>query len=192
MKIKLPKIFATQPKKRLRATAARKPLRIATTADYDEMAEPNMKLSRALLIVLVLHVVAVSGIIAFNAIKTRQGATLSALAPVKAPARPEPGARPLTSANETSARTEANPARSPGKAGKEERKSEHGRVSGVMDSGKTYVVAKGDTPLSIAKKLKVPFDDLLAINHIDDPHKLPIGQKLIIPSKPPKAKKVKE
>ena len=32
-----------------------------------------MKLSRALLIVLVLHVVAVAGIIAFNAIKTRQG-----------------------------------------------------------------------------------------------------------------------
>ena len=192
MKIKLPKIFATQPKKRLRATAARKPLRIATTADYDEMAEPNMKLSRALLIVLVLHVVAVSGIIAFNAIKTRQGGTLAALAPVRTTARPESGARPLTSANETSARTEANPARSPGKAGKEERKSEHGRVSGVMDSGKAYTVAKGDTPLSIAKKLKVPFDDLLAINHIDDPHKLPIGQKLIIPSKPPKAKKVKE
>ncbi len=47
------------------------PLRIsATEMDYDEMSEPNMKLSRALLIVLVLHVVAVSGIIAFNAIKT--------------------------------------------------------------------------------------------------------------------------
>jgi len=32
-----------------------------------------MKLSRALLIVLLLHVVAVAGIIAFNAIKSRQG-----------------------------------------------------------------------------------------------------------------------
>ena len=38
------------------------------------MSEPNMKLSRALLIVLVLHVVAVAGIIAFNTIKSRQGA----------------------------------------------------------------------------------------------------------------------
>ncbi len=27
-------------------------------------------------------------------------------------------------------------------------------------------------------------DDLLAINHIDDPRKLQIGQKLIIPAKP--------
>ena len=44
----------------------------ASAETYDDMSEPNMKLSRALLIVLVLHVVAVSGIIAFNAIKTRQ------------------------------------------------------------------------------------------------------------------------
>src|SRR6478672_492629 len=57
--------------KKMRATVARRPLH-AATADYDEMSEPNMKLSRALLIVLLLHVVAVSGIIAFNAIKTRQ------------------------------------------------------------------------------------------------------------------------
>src|ERR1700739_3927658 len=72
MKIKLPPLFPERSKKKLRATAVRKPLRIAATADYDEMAEPNMKLSRALLIVLLLHVVAISGIIAFNAIKTRQ------------------------------------------------------------------------------------------------------------------------
>ena len=45
------------------------------------------------------------------------------------------------------------------------------------------------SPVSIAKKLKVPYDDLMAANHIDDPHKLQIGQKLIIPTKPTKAKK---
>ena len=77
MKFKLPPLFPVKSKKKLRATAVRKPLRIAATADYDEMAEPNMKLSRALLIVLLLHVVAVSGIIAFNAIKTRQATTVS-------------------------------------------------------------------------------------------------------------------
>jgi LysM repeat protein len=192
MKMTLPKIFAAKPKKKLRATAARKPLRIATTADYDDMAEPNMKLSRALLIVLILHVVAVSGIIAFNAIKTRQAGTWPAPTTVNARVRPEPGARALTSANETPSRTDAKLAGSPGKVPKEEHKSEHARASGLMESGKTYVVAKGDTPLSIARKLKVPYDDLLAINHIDDPHKLHSGQKLIIPGKPPKAKKVKE
>src|SRR5437868_7150237 len=62
-------------RQKMRASTARRPLR-ATAAEYDEMAEPNMKLSRALLIVLLLHVVAVSGIIAFNAIKTRQGPSL--------------------------------------------------------------------------------------------------------------------
>jgi len=29
--------------------------------------------------------------------------------------------------------------------------------------------------------LKVSYDDLLALNHIEDPHKLQIGQKLLIP-----------
>ena len=31
--------------------------------------------------------------------------------------------------------------------------------------------------------LEVPYDDLLALNHIDDPRKLKIGQKLLIPAK---------
>ena len=47
--------------------------------DYEEMAEPNMKLSRALLIVLLLHIVAVAGIIAFNTIKTREAASPGSL-----------------------------------------------------------------------------------------------------------------
>src|SRR5947209_3585202 len=55
--------------------------------------------------------------------------------------------------------------------------------SKVLDSGKVYVVAKGDNPVTIAKKFKVSYDDLLALNHIDDPHKLKIGQKLLIPDK---------
>ena len=67
--MKLPQLLT---RKKLRATTARRALG-AAEMDYEEMSEPNMKLSRALLIVLVLHVVAVAGIIAFNTIKTRQG-----------------------------------------------------------------------------------------------------------------------
>src|SRR3979411_3048518 len=81
LKFKFPKLKFYKRKK-LRATALRRPLRAAQT-DYEEMSEPNMKLSRALLIVLVLHVVAVSGIIAFNAIKTRQGSIAPAPASTK-------------------------------------------------------------------------------------------------------------
>src|SRR5438067_7669162 len=80
-KFKMPKMLRFKGKK-LRATAVRRPLRIgATTADYGDLAEPSMKLSRALLIVLLLHVVAVAGIIAFNAIKTRQASLPSAPSP---------------------------------------------------------------------------------------------------------------
>jgi LysM repeat protein len=200
MKINLPKIFAAKPKKKLRATAARKPLRIAATADYEEMAEPNMKLSRALLIVLVLHIVAVSGIIAFNAIKTRQitaprsAASSSNVSSTGAgTAKSEPVTHPSAAAKEPTSRSgetkvaHAN-SRSPAK---EDRKGDHVRNASAIDSGKVYVVAKGDKPVNIAKKLKVSYDELLALNHIDDPKKLQVGQKLIVP-KPPKAKKVEE
>ena len=70
--MKIPQILI---RKKLRASTARRHLVLGVPGelDYEEMSEPNMKLSRALLIVLVLHVVAVAGIIAFNTIKTRQG-----------------------------------------------------------------------------------------------------------------------
>ena len=70
MKMKMPKISFNA--KKICALATRV-ARFTASGDmeFDEMSEPNMKLSRALLIVLVLHVVAVAGIIAFNAIKSR-------------------------------------------------------------------------------------------------------------------------
>src|SRR5919201_6190622 len=86
-RFRLGKLNLPKRRKKLRATASRRSVR-ATTADYEELSEPNMKLSRALLIVLLLHVVAVSGIIAFNAIKTRQASapTYVGVAPVNSPA----------------------------------------------------------------------------------------------------------
>src|SRR6266567_2100346 len=74
MKVKIPKL--PRPKK-LRAATARRSGGASAGMDYEEISEPNMRLSRALLIVLLLHVVAVSGIIAFNAIKTRQSSFVS-------------------------------------------------------------------------------------------------------------------
>jgi LysM repeat protein len=48
-------------------------------------------------------------------------------------------------------------------------------------SGKVHVVAKGDNPYSIAKKFQVTQASLMKANNIDDPRKLQIGQKLVIP-----------
>jgi len=164
-KFKMPNLLRFRRKK-LRATAVRRPLRIAASAaDYGDMAEPSMKLSRALLIVLLLHIVAVAGIIAFNAIKTRQASLPSASTPTTvgiASADTKPQALAL---NSPTAQTSAKP------------------PTKVSDSGKVYVVAKGDNPVTIAKKFKVSYDELIALNHIDDPRKLKIGQKLLIPEK---------
>ena len=189
--MKLPTLF---PAKKFRATTARRSLGVPDEMDYEEMSEPNMKLSRALLIVLVLHVVAVAGIIAFNAIKSRQAA-IPPVSTAKAPAQaslPKTVASSVASSDSTvKPREEIATTTKP--AVKEERKAiavkPIAENSPKADNKKAYVVAKGDTPLSIAKKFKVPFDDLLATNKIDDPHKLKIGQKLVIPVKKTKPKK---
>jgi LysM repeat protein len=49
--------------------------------------------------------------------------------------------------------------------------------------GDVYVVAKGDNPYNIAKKLHVSYNDLIALNEIKDPTRVQIGQKLKIPVK---------
>jgi LysM repeat protein len=189
------KIFSKIPKlplnrkrpKKMRATVARRPLR-AATANYDEMAEPNMKLSRALLIVLLLHVVAVSGIIAFNAIKTRQGASLPRVknSTTSTPAKANLANTSAAAETDPGKDTESRKARS---LGKEKDRGKNTDTTHSDSAHKTYVVAKGDSPVSIAKKFKVSQDELLALNHIDDPRKLKIGQKLLIPNKSGKGKK---
>jgi LysM repeat protein len=191
MKIKIPKLIR---RKTLRATAARRSLRASAEMGYDEMSEPNMKLSRALLIVLVLHIVAVSGIIAFNAIKTRQGsfvapmpastATDAAASPAPAVKSDAPNQRPAVVKKENAHRDDAKPSHSPAKSfAKDEHKTDRVKPGehAAADSGQVYTVAKGENPVAIAKKLKVSYDDLIALNHIEDPRKIQIGQKLLIP-----------
>jgi LysM repeat protein len=186
MKLKIPRL--PRPKK-LRAATARRSAGGSTGVDYGEMAEPNMKLSRALLIVLLLHVVAVSGIIAFNAIKTRQ----SSFAPAPPAANTENNlaANSVGSAinpeasNPRPALVPRNEAKTSHSLSKPIAKGEHPKSSederAPASSGKVYTVMKGDNPVTIAKKLKVSYGDLIALNHIEDPRKLQIGQKLLIP-----------
>jgi LysM repeat protein len=189
MKIKMPKLVR---RKKLRASTARRALAVPSEMDYEEMSEPNMKLSRALLIVLLLHVVAVAGIIAFNTIKTRQGSlpppALAKTVNTKPVESPPPNVAAVAPSQVAAARSEEiKPAHA-----KNEHKTggtKQSSKASVADSGKVYVVAKGDNPVTIARKLKVSYDSLLEINHIDDPRKLQIGQKLLIPAKTTKAKK---
>ncbi len=194
--MKLPSLF---PRKKLRATTARRSLAGADEMDYEEMSEPNMKLSRALLIVLVLHVVAVAGIIAFNAIKSRQGVVPPSTAASTKTAAPasastQKAIAPLAATTETSLKPRDEMAATKAVA-KEERKAipvkATEETAPKAESKKTYVVAKGDTPTSIAKKFKITSAQLLAANDIEDATKLKIGRKLVIPA-PKETKETKK
>jgi LysM repeat protein len=192
---------------KLRAATARRSSAASGGMDFEEMPEPNMKLSRALLIVLLLHVVAVSGIIAFNAIKTRESSFVPASS-TKVEPKPSvtadaaihtDGAKSQTAAAQKENAPSDDPKSShsplklaskddhpnaPSDANRPLRKaieSQDATAGKPVSDGKTYVVKKGDNPVTIAKKLKVPYDDLMALNHIEDPRKLRIGQKLLIP-----------
>jgi LysM repeat protein len=184
--MRLPSLF---PAKKLRATATRRSLGGPDEMDYEEMSEPNMKLSRALLIVLVLHVVAVAGIIAFNTIKSRQGV----LPPVATAKTTAPASTQKSTATTTATSESTKPRDEMAKVPvKEERKAIPVKpiaenTPKAETNKKTYIVAKGDTPVSIAKKFKITSDQLLSVNNIEDAHKLKIGQKLVIPAPKEKA-----
>ncbi len=178
--IKIPSLLK---RKKILAATARRASAASAGMEFDGIPEPNMKLSRALLIVLLLHVVAVSGIIAFNAIKTRER---SFVRPASAETENKPAQtaatanqtvnekpRTATAEIENARHTDLKPSHPP--PVKEE------PAKKVSSSGKTYVVKKGDNPVIIAKKLKVSYSDLIALNHIEDPRKLHIGQKLLVP-----------
>jgi LysM repeat protein len=187
-RLKVLRLF--NPKKMLAATA-RRASAASAGMDFEGIPEPNMKLSRALLIVLLLHVVAVSGIIAFNAIKTRERAFVppTSTETENKPADTAGAANRVDTANarvsaaqkENDRQHDPKPSHSPAKDEQSKR---------LSSSGKTYVVKKGDNPVAIAKKLKVSYSDLMALNHLDDPRKLQIGQKLLIPTPTTNPKKM--
>jgi LysM repeat protein len=178
-RIKIPRLF--NPKKMLAATA-RRASAASAGMDFEGIPEPNMKLSRALLIVLLLHVVAVSGIIAFNAIKTRELAFVpptSTETENKSADTAQTANHPSTDKTRVAAAQKENDRQHEPKPSHSPAKDKQAKTP--SSSGKTYVVKKGDNPVEIAKKLKVSYNDLIALNHIDDPRKLQIGQKLLVP-----------
>ena len=174
------------PKRRLRASAHRAAAKYAED-DYAP-DEPNVKLSRAFVVVLLLHVVAVGGIFAFSALKDRQsapvvgkgqdgGETSSQNSPsggqgiaAKNGLKPiSSDAQKLVDSSRTSGGTNAK------------LQTPSARSEGNSESTRVYVVQRGDSPAGIAKKFKVSYVNLLKTNNIEDPKKLQIGQKLLIP-----------
>lgn len=192
-----------RPRKVVRATAAR-----AANGIEDEYyeQEPNMKLSHAFMVVLVLHIVAVGGIYAFNKIHATRNAghamaeagkppAVAAAQPAK-PAEPQrmPGDAddPLPSMGGSITPAAAAPVVAatavPSAPAKVAAKpvvaaAEAAPTAKAAAASDTYKVVKGDNPYSIAKRLGVSQEELLKINAIDDPRKLQIGQVLKVPGK---------
>jgi LysM repeat protein len=215
--MKLP--FRPPKKKTLKATTARRP----READFTE--EPNVRLSSAFVVVLILHIVAVGGIYAFNAIKAHQppgyedtetasappaaaqplASTPTDVAPAAPAAPPEPIYYRVKSGDtvvkiattygvSAGDIVDLNNLRTTGGIHVGEQlklppgaalpQSEPVKtVTALRDSGITYTVVHGDTPVSIARKLHVLYDDLIRLNNIADPRKLKIGLKLKVPMK---------
>jgi len=175
------------PRKKLRAAAQR----AAKHAEEDYASEePNVKLSRAFVVVLLLHIVAVGGIFAFSALKDHQnGSTVGKAEPnnQKAPSAQGSGAREAGVAERSGGKTVPTEIQklvdSSHISGGSSAKTQNSSLApdGASESAKVYVVQKGDSPAGIAKKFKVNYADLLRTNNIEDPKKLQIGQKLVIP-----------
>ena len=253
----------TVPRRLARRLVARKTIhaRAASSRDeveeYENEAEPSMKLSQAFIVVLVLHVVAVAGVYGFNQLKEKparpataktEASEAAAVTEKKADtlAKEQAASAAKSQATEisytvvagdtlrriaskfntsvaslekvndltstsilkvgqilvigSSGKVAAAASQSteslsklpptpaivakapPVKAPTVQGKPEAGPLGKTQASDeKTYVVAKGDNPYSLAKKFNVSQAALMKANNIDDPKKLKIGQKLVVP-----------
>jgi len=135
--------------------------------DYGGEDEPNMKFSHAVLVVLVLHVIAVGGIFAFNSIKARQTSEAKAIKAVPA----------ATTAAATDAAAESEkPAAAASTSAKAADKAE------TASAGKTHTIQAGDTLTRVAALYDVKVSDLEKENEITSLSMLRVGQVLKIPS----------
>lgn len=189
------KLFPTKPKsspsaarQRLQAAVAR---RGARAPSIEEEEEPTTSFKTALVVMVLLHVAFFGGVYMFESVKMHHPASFEApAASAKAKTSPAPKPAIATTAQSGAA---ALPAAAPrvkpqplvaDPAKKTAPAATPAAPMEAKDSGVLYTIAKGDTPVTIAKKLHVGYDDLLKLNKIDDPKKLRIGQKLHIPVKP--------
>lgn len=139
--------------------------------EYETEAEPGMKLSQAFFVVLLLHVLAVGGIYAFNQFKEKPeppAAAAAEPAPASAPsavdhsasAPPPPVSKPAPSEPKTA--TVPKPAETP--AGKRE----------------TYTVVAGDTLRRIAVKFNTTVEALEKANNLSSASIIRTGQVLVV------------
>jgi len=140
------------PKLRARAATAD-----AEEEDYESGEEPNMRFSHALIVVLILHLIAVGGVFAFNWMKARQGEKV--------------GSSALTA---TSGGTEAP-------APVVTAKSSAPTTDVANGTERNHTVTAGDTLTRVAANYGVTIPAIEAANGIDNYSMIRVGQVLKIP-----------
>jgi LysM repeat protein len=139
--------------------------------DYYESSEPNMKLSHAFIVVLILHLIAVGGIFGFNAMKNRQATLAKIAAESGLVTRPHSTATDAT--NVSAAPTAANPAPAPANPST--------AAAPAASTGRTHEVVPGDTLTRIATKYGTTVESLLTTNNLSADSILRVGQILQLP-----------
>lgn len=170
-------------RQKLRAAVAR---RTARPPAIEEDEEPTTSFKTALIVMILLHVVFFGGVYMFESIKTHRPAPASA-AKKTAPAVTPAAAQTAVAAAPSPAavqRVKPQPSPAVADAAKKPAVASAPAASEPKDSGQTYIVAKGDNPVAIARKLHVAYDDLLKLNKIENPKNLRVGTKLHVPVKP--------
>ncbi len=188
MKLQLPKLLTTRPAFLQRKAAKPKPatkLNAATATqrmkpgvdDYDD-DEPQTRLSSAFFVVLILHVVAVGGIYAFNSIKAHRRGLEPSMAPAKSalekPAADTAAAPPKakTPANTESATKPAPAPVAPAQV-----------ATAPVSNAKVYHVKANDTLTKIAASLSVSVAELQFVNSPKELATLRAGQIINVPTK---------
>lgn len=142
-----------------RARAATAPAR---EEDYDYGEEPNMRFSHALIVVLILHLIAVGGVFAFNWMKANQGKEVRTSAVA-------------TAAGEEVAPVVTTKDSAPG-----------GDTKATAGwGGRTHTVAAGDTLTRVAANYGVTIAAIEKVNGINDYSMIRVGQVLKIPPRTP-------
>lgn len=206
--------FPPPAPRRLRAVTRRVPRRPAHLSPGEDeegqaedfAPEPNVRLSRALGVMLLLHVVAAGGVFAFGKIKERPAGVnepgrttkttlrgdrpsasnpLPDHAPTPFPAAvlpppviPPNGAVSRALPTPTLSRVEADAVRL----------IEGGGPNALAGGERSYLVGRGETVQTIAQKLRVEPAALLRLNRIDDPRQIQVGQRLRVPPAPARSR----
>ncbi|MFV0415531.1 MAG: LysM peptidoglycan-binding domain-containing protein [Chthoniobacterales bacterium] len=197
MKLKLTKTAKKPDKKapvKIRAAASRASRRSLAASEEDEYyeeSEPNMRLSHAFIVVLILHVIAVGGVFGFNTIKSRQSslakleseaaATASASTAAQEnedklvsglPENIEPPAPVAAQSSIASTTQTLPPPPAPSSAPK---------TSKAAAGQRTHTVVAGDTLIRIARQKGTTVEQLMSTNKLGESSVIRVGQVLIIP-----------